>query len=187
MIKCDFMSLKGETLRKNLIPILLIAASLVIISAVAFVRLTDTDSTSETSSVEQSQQSAQTGQQSQGSTQTQTDVEPTVLKDGETIEDHVIAYYDAWKEGRYQDAYELQPAERKAVESVEEFTQLRQQYGNISEYEVAPTVVNDREAQIDVQYDLGDNGVWACRWFFEKNKDDQWVAVSFKAGMRSME
>ncbi len=161
--------------------LLVLMVALVLVSAAACDRNTDT--TDEPSS------SGTTQQQSQppsGSTIDPAELgDPTIVADGKTPEDHVKEYFDAYKEGRYEDAFELQPAENKVKQPKDEFVPLRKSMP-ISDYKVQPTREEGSSKMIDVSYDLGQMGSWISSWTFEKQGDD-WIAVRYVASMGSIE
>ncbi len=113
--------------------------------------------------------------------------DPTLVADGKTPEDHVKEYFDAYKDGRYEDAYELQPAENKVKQPKDEFVPLRKGMP-ISEFNIQPAREEGSSMMIDVQYDLGAQlgGSWISSWTFEKQGDD-WIAVRYTASMGSIE
>ncbi|MDP1808665.1 MAG: hypothetical protein Q8L35_03915 [Actinomycetota bacterium] len=109
---------------------------------------------------------------------------PTYVAAGKTPEDHVNEYYNAYKEKRLEDAFNLAPAENKAKQPKADFISARQGMP-ITAFKVGPTQKqgNDK-AQIAVEYDLGQNGTWVSTWEFQK-KGDKWEAVRYLANMKS--
>ena len=161
--------------------LLALMVALVLVSAASCDRTEDTADTSSPSGT--------TEQQAQPPGATAIDPaelgDPTIVADGKTPEDHVKAYFDAYKEGRYEDSYELQPAENKVKQPKDEFVPLRKSMP-ISDYKVQPTRDEGSSKMIDVAYDLGQMGSWISSWTFEKQGDD-WIAVRYVASMGSIE
>jgi hypothetical protein len=104
---------------------------------------------------------------------------PTVVAEGKTIEEHVIDYFEAYKEQRLEEAFELAPAETKAKQPIEEFVSSRKGMP-ISDYSMLPTSESGDSATIRVEYTLTQFGTWVSTWSFEK-QGDKWVALRFKA------
>lgn len=118
-----------------------------------------------------------------GTTQTPVKAgKPTVVPKGKTIEQYVTDYFSAYKEGRYEDAYKLQPAENKAKQSLEEFISLRKGFP-ITEFTLMPTKTVGNQATIDVEYSIGQYGTWVSSWLFEK-KNGQWIAIRYQSGSK---
>lgn len=107
---------------------------------------------------------------------------PTVVPKDKTIEQYVTDYFNAYKEGRYEDAYNLQPAENKAKQSLEQFVSLRKGFP-ISSFTLLPTKTVGNQATIDVEYSIGQYGTWVSSWVFEK-KNNQWIAVRYQSGAK---
>lgn len=106
---------------------------------------------------------------------------PTMVADGKTPEDHVKAYFDAYKEGRYEDAYELQPSANKVKQPKDQYVPLRKSMP-ITEYKVNPSQEQGGQTLIAVEYDLGAQGKWISTWTFQK-KGDKWEALEYRANM----
>lgn len=140
--------------------------------------------TSETNSTDQSTppQNEQPGQSAPPATPEVKD--PTYVADGKTPEDHVKEYFEAYKEGRYEDAFELQPGENKLSQPKADFVPLRESMP-ISDYEMSAVREEGNQAFIEVGYDLGQNGAWISAWTFEK-EGDKWIAVRYKASMGTL-
>jgi len=154
---------------------------LVLVSAAACDRSEDTTDKPSSSGTTQQQ-----SQPPSGSVVDPADLgDPTVVADGETPEDHVKEYFEAYKEGRYEDAFELQPAENKVKQPKDEFVPLRESMP-ISDYKIQPAREEGSSQMIDVGYDLGEMGTWISSWTFEKQGDD-WVAVRYVASMGTVE
>jgi uncharacterized lipoprotein YajG len=118
-----------------------------------------------------------------GTTQTPIKVgKPTVVPKDKTIEQYVTDYFTAYKEGRYEDAYKLQPAENKAKQSLEQFISLRKGFP-ITSFTLIPTKIVGNQATIDVEYSIGQYGTWVSSWLFEK-KNGQWIAVRYQSGSK---
>lgn len=107
---------------------------------------------------------------------------PTVVEKDKTPEEHVREYFDAYKAQRYDEAYDLQPAINKAKQTKEEFSQLRSGFP-ISDYKVLPVRQQGDQEIIDVEYDLGQNGVWITSWLFKK-EDSKWIAQEYQVQMK---
>ncbi len=104
---------------------------------------------------------------------------PTIVEDGKSIEDHVIAYFEAYKDQRLEDAFELQPAENKTKQPKDQFVPLRKGMP-ITDYTIHPTSENGDQSVIEVEYVLEQYGTWVSTWTFEK-QGDGWVAVRYLA------
>lgn len=104
--------------------------------------------------------------------------EPTVVAKGKTPEDHVREYFDAYKAKNFDAAYDLQPALNKAKQTKEEFSSLRSGFP-ISDYKVMPVRQQGSDQIIDVEYNLGQNGVWVSSWLFKK-KGGNWTAEQYQ-------
>ena len=108
---------------------------------------------------------------------------PTYVAKGKTPEQHVQDYYNAYKEQRFDDAFDLQPAENKAKQAKEEFVNLRKGLP-IDEFKVLPVETQDQNRMmISVEYNVGQYGVWVSKWEFEK-KGGKWEALRYLASMK---
>ncbi|HEB12619.1 MAG TPA: hypothetical protein ENI11_02970 [Actinobacteria bacterium] len=104
---------------------------------------------------------------------------PTVVEDGKKPVDHVTKYFDAYKDGRLEDAFKLQPAETKAKQPEKDFIALRKGMP-IDDYKILPTQKTGNTEIIPVEYDIGQYGTWISTWTFEK-KDGKWTALRYIA------
>jgi hypothetical protein len=177
-------SRKGAVLRKFII----ISVAIVVGVSAAFVLIVTllNPVSSDTSAKTEQTESAQTNQAPMQTNQApaQTNVPPTVVAEGKTPKDHVIEYYDAYKEGRLEDAFNLAPTETKAAQPHDDFIANRKGMP-ISDYTIKSESEEGNRVTIDVQYDLGQNGAWVCSWTFEK-EDGKWEALSSHSAMAGM-
>ncbi len=104
---------------------------------------------------------------------------PTVLEKGTTPEEHVNEYFNAYKEQKLEEAFDMQPAETKAKQSKEEFLSLRKGMP-IDDYKILPTEEQGNQKTIAVEYAIGQYGTWISTWLFEK-EDGIWTAVRYTA------
>lgn len=105
---------------------------------------------------------------------------PTFVAAGKTPEDHINDYFNAYKEQRLEDAFEMQPAENKAKQPKTDFLALRKSMP-ITEFKVGETKkLGANKVQIAVEYSIGQYGTWISTWEFEK-KGDKWEALIYKA------
>ncbi len=104
---------------------------------------------------------------------------PTVLEDGKEPIEHVTEYFDNYKEGRYEDAFKMQPAETKAKQPEKDFVALRKSMP-IDDYNILPVQKSGNIQTIAVEYDIGQYGTWVSTWTFEK-KDGKWTALRYLA------
>ncbi len=161
--------------------LLVLMVALVLVSAAACAKDADTTDTSSSSGTTQPQTTPPGA-----TTVDPADLgDPTIVADGKTPEDHVKEYFEAYKEGRYGDAYELQPAENKVKQPKDAYVPLRESMP-ISEYNMQPVREEGSSQMIDVAYDLGQNGSWISSWTFEK-QGDNWIAVRYLASMGTIE
>ncbi len=104
---------------------------------------------------------------------------PTYVKKGKKPRDHVVSYFEAYKNKQYDKAYELQPAVNKAKQTKEQFTNLRKSFP-ISSYKIGEIVQNGNNQQvIDAEYTIGQYGAWTSRWYFVL-KNGRWIAVKYQ-------
>ncbi len=104
---------------------------------------------------------------------------PTVLKDGQTPKEHVKEYFDAYKEGRLEDAFKMQPAETKIKQPEKDFVALRKGMP-IDDYKILPIQKSGNTQTLAVEYDIGQYGTWISTWTFEK-KAGKWTALRYVA------
>ena len=108
---------------------------------------------------------------------------PTFVAAGKTPEDHVNAYYTAYKEKRFEDVFNMAPAENKAKQPKTDFISARQGMP-ITEFKVGPAQKQGDKELITVEYDLGAaGGIWVSNWEFQK-KGDKWEAVRYLSNMK---
>lgn len=107
---------------------------------------------------------------------------PTYVAEGKTPEEHVKAYFDAYKEGRLEDAFKLAPAENKAKQPKDSFVSTRKGMP-ITTYKILPVKTQGDKVQVEVEYDIGQFGTWVSSWEFQK-KGDKWEAVRYLASTK---
>lgn len=108
---------------------------------------------------------------------------PTYVAAGKTPEDHINDYFNAYKEQRLEQAFDLQPAENKAKQPKTDFLALRKGLP-IKDFKVGETKKQGaNKVQIAVEYSIGQYGTWVSTWEFEK-KGDKWEALTYKANAK---
>ncbi len=99
-------------------------------------------------------------------------VKPTYLSKGENFKSYVDKYYHLVKDGKYTEAYEMAPTERRARDTLENFTaSLRSM--PIQSYEVGEPLVKGEQAEVKAVMQLGgmaQGSKWIVTWFFVKDK-----------------
>jgi len=103
----------------------------------------------------------------------------TMVAKGQTPEDHVKEYFEAYKNDDLKKAFDMSPAENKAAQPEDDFITLRKGMP-IAEYKILPTEEQGNEKIIAVEYDIGQYGTWVSTWLFEEN-GGKWTAVRYKA------
>lgn len=99
-----------------------------------------------------------------------------------TPEQHVTDFFNAYKEQRLSEAYDLQPPENKARQSRSDYISLRSAMP-ISSFELQPTERRgDNNLVVPVEYTMGPFGAWIGRWEFEKN-GRQWAAIRYRSSV----
>ena len=106
-------------------------------------------------------------------------VVPTKLNKGETPEDRVKAYFEAYKGGKLDEAFKLQPDYNQKRQPLAQFKQLRGSMP-ITTYKILPSKDKANARNIDVEYALAQYGTWISSWNFEKT-GDQWAALMYVA------
>lgn len=97
-----------------------------------------------------------------------------------TPDGFVSAYYQAILDGKWDDAFKMQPAASQTG-SVADFQATQEMYGMTS-FKIASKDIGDTEATVVVEQDLGQNGVWNATWTFVKEGGD-WLVKARKVGM----
>jgi hypothetical protein len=92
----------------------------------------------------------------------------------------VSAYYQAILDGKWDDAFKMQPAASQTG-SVADFQATQEMYGMTS-FKIASKDIGDAEATVVVEQDLGQNGIWNATWTFTKEGGD-WLVKARKVGM----
>lgn len=106
-------------------------------------------------------------------------VVPTKLNKGETPEDRIKAYFEAYKAGKLDEAFKLQPDYNQKRQPLADFKKLRSSMP-ITTYKVLPTKDSGKTRNIEVEYTLSQYGTWISSWNFEKT-GDQWAALMYEA------
>lgn len=106
-------------------------------------------------------------------------VVPTKLSKGETPEDRIKEYFDAYKAGDLDKAFKLQPDYNQKRQPLTEFKGLRASMP-ITTYKVLPPQDKGNARTIEVEYTLSQYGTWISSWTFEKT-GDQWAALMYEA------
>lgn len=106
-------------------------------------------------------------------------VVPTKLNKGETPEDRIKEYFEAYKAGDLDKAFKLQPDYNQKRQALKEFKQLRASMP-ITTYKILPVTDKGNQRNIEVEYSLSQYGTWISSWSFEKT-GDQWAALKYEA------
>lgn len=105
----------------------------------------------------------------------------TRVADGKTPEDHVKAYFDAIVGGKYEDAYNLLPADKKAAQDAASFGEQLKGYG-IESYKMGETTTSGEDTLVNATATMA-GGSFDYVWTFTK-VDGKWVVKSRElAGM----
>lgn len=111
---------------------------------------------------------------------------PTVVAEGMTPSDHVKKYYQAYKDQKWQEAYDLQPAGSKARESVDSYTESHKVMP-LNSFTVSEGKEEaDKTMSVEAILDLGGQGAgskWMTVWTFTKDGDN-WVADKTQSGIK---
>lgn len=105
----------------------------------------------------------------------------TVVPEGMKLEDYLDKYYLAYKEQRWEEAYAMLPAIRKANEDLEKYTATLTEMP-LLDYKVNPARIEEDKAVVPVDVELGGTGAgmkFVINWSFVK-KDGKWVAEDTK-------
>lgn len=111
-------------------------------------------------------------------TQPQKIGKPTIVASGKTPVDHVTEYFTAYKEKRFDAAYDLQPAAKKASQPKDQFIQTRQDFP-ITDFQITKSTQQGDTQIVEAQYNLGNYGTWVSAWSFKKQGKD-WVASMYQ-------
>lgn len=102
-----------------------------------------------------------------------TQVKPTYLTRREGFKSYVNKYYQLVKAGRYAEAYKMAPTERRARDTLENFTASLKSMP-IQSYEVSEPVVQGDQASVKAVMQLGgmaQGSRWIVTWFFVKDRE----------------
>lgn len=106
---------------------------------------------------------------------------PTVVPKGQTPEQYVTEYYEAYKAKDFEKCYEMLPAINKAKEDKENFVATRESMP-INSYEIKTRSSTGDAAVVEAIYELSGQGKWVVVWQFKDSKDG-WIAEGYTAGM----
>jgi hypothetical protein len=106
----------------------------------------------------------------------------TKVPSGEKPDAYVKRYYQAILDKKWDVAFKMQPATSQQGGAVEDFQQTQTSYG-MTAFKVLSANEQGDAATVDVEQDLGANGMWSVIWSFAKYKDG-WVVQSRKVQMK---
>lgn len=106
----------------------------------------------------------------------------TIVPDDVDLKQYCEKYYSAWKAADWQTAYDLQPISKKSKSDVNGTAQQLQGYGMVG-YTLGEPQIDKNIAVMDVNLDLGQNGIWKTNWTFVKNDKGQWTVQDSVTGM----
>lgn len=109
----------------------------------------------------------------------------TVVPEDTTLDGFVRKYYQAYKDKRWEEAYQMQAAGRKAQESLEAFVSARSGMP-LDGFEVDPPAIAGNTAEVKAELQLaGMSGgqPWITTWMFSKKGDD-WVVEGTKSAVK---
>lgn len=109
----------------------------------------------------------------------------TEVSEGMSLDAYVTKYYQAYKDKRWEEAYQMQSAGRKAQENLQAFIQARSGMP-LESFKVAPPTMTENSAEVKVELQLsGMSGgqPWITTWMFTK-KGGKWVVEGTKSAMK---
>ncbi len=106
----------------------------------------------------------------------------TKVPAGQEIDDYVSAYYQAILDEKWDDAFKMQPAASQQGGDVEGFKATQQSYG-MESFEVKSSKAQGETGTVEVEQNLGQNGIWGAVWTFVKT-DGEWVVKSRAVSMK---
>ena len=109
----------------------------------------------------------------------------TVVPKDVTLDVFVQKYYQAYKDKRWEEAYQMQGASRKAQESLEAFISARSGMP-LDGFEVEPPSIAGNTAEVKAELQLGGMSggqPWITTWMFGKKGDD-WVVEGTKSAVK---
>jgi hypothetical protein len=101
---------------------------------------------------------------------------------GQTPRDFVAAYYQAILDKQWQKAFDMQPEETKAGQTVDAFQQTQEQMYGMKKFSIFSASAAGSEATVVAVQDLGDNGIWNATWGFV-NDGGTWLVKSRAVAM----
>lgn len=107
---------------------------------------------------------------------------PTLVAKGNKPKEHVEKYFIAYKEKRFSDAYDLQPAANKAKQTKAEFETLRKGFP-ITDFKILADTKADNTQTIKAEYELEQYGIWDSTWTFTK-QGKRWVASGYEVSQK---
>lgn len=105
----------------------------------------------------------------------------TKVPSGTTPEQYVSAYYQNILDKKFDAAFKMQPASSQQG-TVADFQQTQLGYGMTSFKVVTANVAGDT-ATVDIEQNLGSNGLWGALWTLKKVGND-WYVESRKISMK---
>jgi len=107
----------------------------------------------------------------------------TVVPTGVALDAYVQKYYQAYKEKRWKEAYEMQSASAKARETLEQYSTSREGMP-LADFKVEPPVIQGSTGTVTAELTLGGGGAasWRTTWSFTK-KGDKWIVEGTRSSM----
>ena len=105
----------------------------------------------------------------------------TKVPSGTTPQAFVSTYYQSILDKKYDVAFKMQPASSQQG-TVADFQATQQGYGMVS-FKVVSTNVAGDTATVDIEQNLGSNGLWGALWTMKKVGAD-WYVESRKISMK---
>lgn len=109
----------------------------------------------------------------------------TEVPEGMSLDGYVTKYYQAYQNKRWEEAYQMQSAGRKAQENFQAFIQARSGMP-LEGFKIAPPIMTENSAEVKAELQLsGMSGgqPWITTWIFTK-KGDKWIVEGTKSAMK---
>lgn len=111
---------------------------------------------------------------------------PTYVAKGMTPTQHVEKYYQAYKDQKWEEAYNLQPAVSKAREDLEAYIESHKEMPLTTFSVSAPKEDTKDTASVEAVLGLGGSGggmQWMTVWSFKKD-GARWIAEQTQSGIK---
>ncbi len=109
----------------------------------------------------------------------------TIVPSDLSLQQYVEKYYKAYKGQRWEEAYNMQSADRKAQETLDEYIKSHSSMP-LEDFKVSPAAISDETATVSAELDLGGlsgDKPWVTTWSFTK-KDNKWIVEGTKSSMQ---